>query len=122
MKWSAIVLGSVVTIGGFLGIGANPAWAQAAPGAAGTGGARISPGRTAATPPTVYRRYYYYDYRTQRYYYYDVADGTTNVARYPTTGRTVVPRAYYYRSRRSAAGIGAQGTDGRTSVDEWGSP
>lgn len=57
----------------------------------------------------------YFDPRTQRYYYSGgYALGSANASYYPSA----VPGS----DRRNAAGIGAEGTEGRTSPAEWGNP
>jgi hypothetical protein len=136
-----VALSLVVTIGGLLGPAATPAQAQGALGAAGTAGYRVTrPTWTPAAPAQV-RRYYTYDPAARRYFYYDVpvrrpysydartrryydyapASRVTYSYTYPTPYPAGVrrPGPGMFNGPRRAAGIGAQGADGRANPDEW---
>lgn len=119
----AIAVGLVVMIAEFFGPGAQRALAQGALGAGGTAGPRVMPGRSVPASRPAVRRYYFYDYATRRYYYYDVPV-TSPTYTYSSSYGYVAPRTSRVsnRARRDSGGFGAQGTDGRTSPDEWMGP
>jgi hypothetical protein len=145
LSTSALGLGLVVTIGGLLGPAAGPARAQGALGAAGTAGPRVVRSMRAPAAPVQYVRYYTYDPTSRRYdyddvpvrrsysyddrtrqYFYDdvpvsrVTSAPTNTNPTSIRGRSAAPGMF--NGPRRAAGIGAQGTDDRTNLDEWMSP
>lgn len=108
----AFALGSLVMCGVMFGPAAGRACAQSA----GSTSPRASTTRGVPPSTRLVWRYYYYDPGTGRYYYYDVPAGYTYSSAYPYNVRSLPSRSN--STRRSAAGIGAQGTDGRTSPDE----
>lgn len=142
LSLAALVL--VLAVGGLVGPGSTPARAQGALGAAGMGSPRVLRPTYVPSASIVYRRYTSYNPATRQYYYYDVpyrrtyvydararqyvaydVPVTTTTTTYTYTTPTVYPGRVrrpgpgIFNGPRRAAGIGAQGADGRTNPDEW---
>jgi hypothetical protein len=134
---------AVLALGFLFGPGAPSSRAQGALDAAGTAGARVVPWSYRPASPAYYRRYRVYDARTGRYVgryvpvrrtaVYDPSTGQYLAAevpvrgvptpRYSPTSNVTVSRPLgVINPRRRAAGIGAEGTGGRTHPREWIGP